>query len=85
VRGLRRLVFVLVLVGLLAAIPLSAVASESYLSSNVRQADAAFNQSLVAAVRGGLDKGAADTMMWRYSQVSAIKSSAWWQASRFCS
>jgi lipoprotein-anchoring transpeptidase ErfK/SrfK len=80
VRGLRRLVFVLVLVGLLAAIPLSAVASESIISSDVRQADAAFNQSLVAAVRGGLDKGAADTMIWRYSQVSAIKPSAWWQA-----
>ena len=79
-RGLRRLVFVLVVVGLLAAVPLSAVASESYLSSSVRQADAAFNQSLVAAVRGGLDKGAADTMMWRYTQVSAIKASAWWQA-----
>jgi lipoprotein-anchoring transpeptidase ErfK/SrfK len=80
VRGLRRLVFVLVVVGLLAAVPLSAVASESYLSSSVRQADAAFNQSLVAAVRGGLDKGAADTMMWRHTQVSAIKASAWWQA-----
>ena len=79
-RGLRRLVFVLVFVGIVAAIPLSAVASESYLSSNVRQADAAFNQSFVAAVRGGLDKGAADTMIWRYSQVSAIKPSAWWQA-----
>jgi len=80
VRGLRRLIFVLVVVGLLAGIPLSAVASESILSGNVRQADAAFNQSLVAAVRGGLDQGAADTMMWRYTQVSAIKSSAWWQA-----
>src|SRR6202022_617954 len=79
-RGLRRLIFVFVLVGLLAAVPLSAVASESIISGDVRQADAAFNQSLVAPVRGGLDKGAADTMMWRYSQVSAIKSSAWWQA-----
>jgi lipoprotein-anchoring transpeptidase ErfK/SrfK len=80
VRGLRRLIFVLVVVGLLAAVPLSAVASESILSSDVRQAEVAFNQSLLAAVRGGLDKGAADTMMWRYSQASAIKSSAWWQA-----
>ena len=79
-RGLRRLIFVLVVVGLLAAVPLSAVASESILSNDVRQADAAFNQSLVAAVRGGLDKGAADTIVWRYSQVSAIKPSAWWQA-----
>src|SRR5260370_15193212 len=79
VRGVRRLIFVLVVVGLLAAVPLSAVASESVLSSDFRQADVAFNQSLLAAVRGGLDTGAADTMVWRYSQVSAIKSSAWWQ------
>jgi lipoprotein-anchoring transpeptidase ErfK/SrfK len=79
VRGLRRLIFVLVVVGLLGAIPLSAVASESILSGDVRQAEVAFNQSLLAAVRGGLDQGAADTMMWRYHQVSAIKSSAWWQ------
>src|SRR5260370_7560636 len=79
VRGVRRLIFVFVVVGLLAAVPLSAVASESVLSSDLRQADVAFNQSLLAAVRGGLDTGAADTMVWRYSQVSAIKSSAWWQ------
>ena len=78
-RGVRRLIFVFVVVGLLAAVPLSAIASESVLSSDLRQADGAFNQSLLAAVRGGLDKGAADTMVWRYSQVSAIKSSAWWQ------
>jgi lipoprotein-anchoring transpeptidase ErfK/SrfK len=65
--------------GLLAAVPLSAVASESILSSDVRQAEVAFNQSLTAAVRGGLQQGAADTMMWRHSQVSAIKASAWWQ------
>jgi len=79
VRGVRRLIFVFVVVGLLAAVPLSAVASESVLSSDLRQANVAFNQSLLAAVRGGLDTGAADTMIWRYSQVNAIKSSAWWQ------
>jgi len=79
VRGIRRLIFVFVVVGLLAAVPLSAVASESVVSSDLRQADVAFNQSLLAAVRGGLDTGAADTMIWRYSQVSAIKPSAWWQ------
>ena len=78
-RGIRRLIFVFVVVGLLAAVPLSAVASESVVSSDLRQADVAFNQSLLAAVRGGLDTGAADTMIWRYSQVSAIKPSAWWQ------
>jgi lipoprotein-anchoring transpeptidase ErfK/SrfK len=80
VRGVRRLVFVFVIVGLLAAVPLSAVASESILSTDLRQAEVAFNQSFLAAVRGGLDKGAADNMMWQYSQVTAMKPSAWWQA-----
>ncbi|HXN56951.1 MAG TPA: L,D-transpeptidase, partial [Candidatus Angelobacter sp.] len=66
--------------GLLAAVPLSAVASESILSTDLRQAEVAFNQSFLAAVGGGLDKGAADNMMWQYSQVTAMKPSAWWQA-----
>lgn len=79
-KGLRRVLFVLVVGGLLAAIPLSAVASASILSGDVRQADSKFNESLVAAVRGGLELGSADTLVWRYSQVSAIKPSAWWQA-----
>jgi lipoprotein-anchoring transpeptidase ErfK/SrfK len=80
VRGLRRLVFVLVVGGLLAAVPLSAVASEGLLSGSVRQADAAFNQSLVAAIRAGFDTTGVDHLTWRYAQVSAIKPSAWWQA-----
>jgi lipoprotein-anchoring transpeptidase ErfK/SrfK len=80
VRGLRRLVFVLVVGGLLAAVPLSAVASEGILSGSVRQAQAAFNQSLTDAVRGGFEAGRADQLMWRYTQVSAIKSSSWWEA-----
>ena len=79
-RGLRRLVFVLVVGGLLAAVPLSAVASEGVLAGSVRQADAAFNQSLAAAIRGGFDTTGVDQLTWRYAQVSAIKPSAWWQA-----
>ena len=79
-RGLRRLVFVLVVGGLLAAVPLSALASENILSGNVRQAEVAFNQSLTAAVRGGFDSNRADQFIWQYAQVSATKSSAWWQA-----
>ena len=78
-RGLRRLVFVLVVGGLVAAIPLSAVASENILASNVRRAEVAFNMTLADAVRGGLDQGAADTLTWRYTQVQAIKTSSWWQ------
>jgi lipoprotein-anchoring transpeptidase ErfK/SrfK len=79
VKGLRRAVFVVVVGGLLAAIPLSAVASENFLASSVRQAEVAFNHTLANAVLGGLDQGAADTLTWRYAQVQAIKTSTWWQ------
>jgi lipoprotein-anchoring transpeptidase ErfK/SrfK len=79
VKGLRRLVFVVVVGGLVAAIPVSAVASENILASNVRRAEIAFNQTLADAVLGGLEPGAADTLTWRYTQVLAIKTSAWWQ------
>src|SRR5438445_511297 len=75
-RGLRRFVFVLVVGALLAAIPLSAVASESFLSSSVRQAEVAFNQSLSVAVGGGLQQAEADSLMWRYSQVHAAAQNA---------
>ena len=78
-RGLRRFVFVVVVGGLLAAIPLSAVASENILAGNVRRAEVAYNQTLTDAVRGGLDQGEADTLTWRYAQVQAIKTSSWWQ------
>ena len=78
-RGLRRFVFVVVIGGLLAAIPLSAMASENILATSVKQAQATFNQSLTTAVKGGLEPTIADTMTWRYSQVQSIKASAWWQ------
>jgi hypothetical protein len=73
------LVFALVVGGLVAAIPLSAVASENFLASSVRQAEVAFNQSLMDAARGGLDPGVADSLTWRYTQVQAITTSSWWQ------
>jgi lipoprotein-anchoring transpeptidase ErfK/SrfK len=73
------LVFVVVVGGLLAAIPLSAVASENILATSVQRAEVGFNQTLADAVRGGLDQGAADTLTWRYTQVRAIKASSWWQ------
>jgi lipoprotein-anchoring transpeptidase ErfK/SrfK len=79
VRGLRRFIFVVVVGGLLAAIPLSAMASENLLAGSVKQAESTFSQSLSAAVAGGLEPAIADTMTWRYSQVETIKSSAWWQ------
>ena len=78
-RGLRRFVFVAVIGGLLAAIPLSAMASENILAGDVRQAQDSFSQQLGAAVRGGLEPVNADTLMWQYSQVQAIKPSSWWQ------
>ena len=78
-RGLRRLVFVVVVGGLLAGIPLSAVASENFLASSVQRAEVGFSQTLADAVRGGMDSGAADTLTWRYTQVRAVKASSWWQ------
>ncbi|HEY9286606.1 MAG TPA: L,D-transpeptidase family protein [Candidatus Dormibacteraeota bacterium] len=79
-RGLRRLVVVAVIAGLLAAIPLSAMASENFLQGSVDQAQATFSQSLASAVAGGLEPQIADTMTWRLAQVQAMKPSAWWQA-----
>ena len=78
-RGLRRLLFVLVVGGLLAAIPLTAVASENVLAGNVQRVELAFNQTLSDAVTGGLDQGEANTLTWRHTQVQAIKASTWWQ------
>jgi lipoprotein-anchoring transpeptidase ErfK/SrfK len=63
----------------MAAVPLSAMASENILAGDVRSAEAGFNQSLSSAVRGGLETQIADTMMWRFSQVHAMKASSWWQ------
>jgi lipoprotein-anchoring transpeptidase ErfK/SrfK len=76
---LRRLLFVVVVGGLLAAIPLSAVASENILASNVKNVEIDFVQNLAVAVDGGLEQGEADTLTWRYAQVQAIRASSWWQ------
>lgn len=79
-KALRRGVFILVIGLLVAAIPVSAVASESVLQTSVRQAEAQFDASLTRAIANGLDPAAADQLMWRYSQVAAIKPAVWWQA-----
>ncbi len=80
VRGLRRAVLILVIGALVAAVPVSALASDSILRGDVRQAEASFNQALSAAIRGGLDTTQADQLLWRYSQVTAAQPSSWWQA-----
>jgi len=80
VKRLGRVVFVFVVGGLIAAVPLSAVASESIISADVQRSDAWFNQSLAADIRGGLEQGVADTLVWRYLTISAVKPAAWWQA-----
>ncbi|GAC1480371.1 MAG: hypothetical protein PVSMB9_04970 [Candidatus Dormibacteria bacterium] len=79
-RGLRRSVLILVIGALVAAIPMSALASDNILRGDVRQAEASFNQSLSSAIRGGLDTTQADQLLWRYSQVAAAQPSSWWQA-----
>jgi lipoprotein-anchoring transpeptidase ErfK/SrfK len=80
VKGLRRSIFVLVVGALVAAVPVSAIASDNILRRDVREAEAQFNQSLAAAVRGGLDSTRADQLTWRFSQVSAVRPASWWQA-----
>jgi hypothetical protein len=80
VKRLRRVVFVFVVGGLVAAIPLSAVASESIISADVRSAGSQFDQSLAADIRGGLEQGVADTFAWRHLQIDTVKPAAWWQA-----
>jgi lipoprotein-anchoring transpeptidase ErfK/SrfK len=80
VRGLRRGILILVIGALVAAVPVSALASDNILRGDVRQAQSQFNQSLSQAIRGGLDTTQADQLLWRYSQVAALKPTSWWQA-----
>ncbi|HYM51848.1 MAG TPA: L,D-transpeptidase family protein [Candidatus Limnocylindrales bacterium] len=79
-KGLRRLVFIVVVGLLVAAIPVSATASESWLQGSVREGEVAFDHQLTQAIATGLDPAKADQLMWRYSQVAAEKPGAWWQA-----
>jgi len=80
VKGVRRVGFVLIVALLAAAIPVAAVASQDILKSSVQQAETQFDRSLTRAITNGLDPAAADDLMWRYSQVTAARPSAWWQA-----
>jgi lipoprotein-anchoring transpeptidase ErfK/SrfK len=80
VRGLRRGILILVIGALVAAVPVSALASDNILRGDVRQAENQFNQSLSSAIRGGLDTTQADQLLWRYSQVAASKPTSWWEA-----
>jgi len=71
----------LVVAGLLvAAVPVSAIASEDWLRTTVRQAEAQFDQELTQAITNGLDPVRGDQLLWRYSQITAAKPSAWWLA-----
>ena len=79
-RGLRRGILILVIGALVAAVPVSALASDNILRGDLRQAEGQFNQSLSEAIRGGLDTTEADQLLWRYSQVASSKPASWWQA-----
>ena len=79
-RGLRRGILIVVIGALVAAVPVSALASDNILRGDVRQAESQFNQSLSEAIRGGLDTTQADQLLWRYGQVAASKPTSWWQA-----
>jgi lipoprotein-anchoring transpeptidase ErfK/SrfK len=79
VRGIRRAVFILVVVGLATAAPMSAAASESLLQSGIQQSANNFDQALTRAIASGLDPVSADQLMWRYDQVMHSAPTSWWQ------
>ena len=79
-RGLRRGILTVLIGALVAAVPVSALASDNILRGDVRQAESQFNQSLSEAIRGGLDPITADQLLWRYSQVAASRPTSWWEA-----
>lgn len=80
VKALRRLFFILVIGLLVAAIPVSATASESWLQGAVRSNEAQFDRQLTQAISTGLDPVKADQLMWRYSQVVGLQPRVFWQA-----
>jgi lipoprotein-anchoring transpeptidase ErfK/SrfK len=79
VKGLRRLGFLLILGVLIAAIPVTATASEDWLKATVRGAETQFDRQLTQAIATGLDPSRADQLMWRYSQVVTEQPRTWWQ------
>jgi lipoprotein-anchoring transpeptidase ErfK/SrfK len=80
VRGLRRAILIVIIGALVAAVPVSALASDNILRGSVRTAETQFNDSLSSAIRGGLDTTQADQLLWRYSQVASSRPTSWWQA-----
>jgi len=80
VKALRRLVFILVIGLLIAAVPVSATASESWLKGAVRDNETQFDRQLTQSIATGLDPARADQLMWRYSQVVAVQPRFFWQA-----
>ena len=78
-KGLQRLVFILVAGLLVAAIPVSATASEEWLRTSVRGSETQLDRQLTQAIATGLDPAKADQLMWRYSQVVAEAPRVWWQ------
>ena len=68
------------MVVLIAAIPISAIASDGILRGDVRQAAAQFDQSLSRAIAGGLNHRQADQLRWRLTRLMASSAEVWWQA-----
>ena len=79
-KALRRLVFILVIGLLIAAVPVSATASESWVKGAVRDNETQFDRQLTQSIATGLDPARADQLMWRYSQVVAVQPRFFWQA-----
>jgi hypothetical protein len=80
VKGIRRLAILLSVALLVAAIPVSAFASEGILRSSVGQAKIQFEQDLTHDIATGLDPIKADQLMWRFTQITTTPVGTWWQA-----
>ncbi|MDQ6884131.1 MAG: L,D-transpeptidase [Candidatus Dormibacteraeota bacterium] len=76
----RGAILAIVVVALVAAVPVSAIASDRILRGDVQQAESQFERSLTHAIAGGLNRRQADRLTQRYREVVASRPAAWWLA-----
>jgi len=80
VKASRRAIVALVVVGLVAAVPVTAIAGDGILRGDVQRAESQFDRSLAQSIAAGLSRTPADRLMRRYRVVVATRPAAWWQA-----
>jgi lipoprotein-anchoring transpeptidase ErfK/SrfK len=79
VKAVRRAVFAVVTCALVAAIPVSASASQDLLQAAVQNAQSQFTHAVGLDIAAGLESDQAETLMWRYSSIQSQPAGAWWQ------